>query len=86
MRCKSLLLGGAMALTLAGTAFAQGSAGADQSQNSQPAAQPSDRILPAFRYLWNGQFGVVQASETPYAASRAASCDAHRIDAFVDLR
>jgi len=37
MRCKSLLLGGAMALALTGAAFAQAASGADP--NSQPAAQ-----------------------------------------------
>jgi hypothetical protein len=39
MRCKSLLLGGAMVLALSGAAFAHGAPNADQ--NSQPAAQQS---------------------------------------------
>ena len=37
MRCKSLLLGGALALALSGAAFAQ--AGSDPDENSQPATQ-----------------------------------------------
>jgi len=46
MRCKSMLLGGAVILALSGAAYAQGSTG-DQSNPSQPAAQsttdqPSD--------------------------------------------
>jgi hypothetical protein len=36
MRCKAILLGGAVALALSGAAFAQGS---DSGQNSQPTAQ-----------------------------------------------
>lgn len=68
MRCKSMLLGGAMVLALSVAAFAQGTSGSDQTNGSPTAAQPT-----------SGQFSGTSPTSTSESTTPAAHRHRHHV-------